>query len=178
MQPPTIVEAVAAASPDAMRAARDASRADLVELRLDLLDKPDADAALNGRRRPVVATCRAAGEGGRFQGSEAERLAILARALELGADYVDLEWKAAAALEAWPAEIRRRIVLSHHDFDGVPADLADRVRAMRRFGTGVVKVAVKAATLRDALPVIALGRAAAAQPHCPTKCRPMPGNTR
>ena len=165
MPQPTIVEAVAAASPDAMRAARDASRADLVELRLDLLDRPDADAALNGRRRPVIATCRAAWEGGRFQGSEAERLALLARALELGADYIDLEWKAAAALDAWPAEARHRIVLSHHDFDGVPADLADRVRDMRRFGTGLVKIAVKAATLRDALPVIALGRAGGAQPQ-------------
>ena len=154
-----IVEAIAAASPDAMRRQRDASRADLVELRLDLLDRPDADAALAGRSRPVVATCRAAWEGGRFQGSEAERLAILARALALGADYVDLEWKAAAALETWPAEARARVVLSSHDFEGVPADLPDRVRDMRRHGTAVVKVAVTARTLRDALPVIAVGRA-------------------
>ncbi|MFI5079044.1 MAG: type I 3-dehydroquinate dehydratase, partial [Vicinamibacteria bacterium] len=98
-----IVEAVAAASPDAMRRQRDASRADLVELRLDLLDRPDAEAALAGRSRPVIATCRASWEGGRFQGTAAERLAILTRALALGADYVDLEWKAAAALEQWPA---------------------------------------------------------------------------
>ena len=142
-----------------MRRQRDASRADLVELRLDLLDRPDADAALAGRSRPVIATCRAAWEGGRFQGSEAERLAILTRALALGADYVDLEWKAAAALEHWPAEARARVVLSSHDFEGVPADLADRVRDMRRHGTAVVKVAVTAKTLRDALPVIAVGRA-------------------
>jgi 3-dehydroquinate dehydratase / shikimate dehydrogenase len=157
-----IVEAVAAASPDAMRAQRDASRADLVELRLDLMDRTDVDAALAGRRRPIIATCRASWEGGRFAGSEAERLAVLTRALELGADYVDLEWKAAAALQAWPAEARRRVVLSHHDFDGVPADLDARVRDMRRHGTGLVKVAVAATRLRDALPVIALGRASAA----------------
>ena len=154
-----IVEAIAAASPDAMRRQRDASRADLVELRLDLMDRPDADAALAGRTRPVIATCRAAWEGGRFQGSEADRLAILTRALALGADYVDLEWKAAAALADWPAEARARVVLSNHDFDGVPADLADRVRDMRGYGTGVVKIAVTARTLRDALPVIAIGRA-------------------
>jgi len=159
MDSAAIVEAIAAASPDAMRHQRDASRADLVELRLDLLDRPDADAALAGRGRPVIATCRAAWEGGRFQGSEAERLSILTRALALGADYVDLEWKAAAALEAWPAEARARVVLSSHDFDGVPADLADRVRDMRRHGTAVVKVAVTARTLRDVLPVIAVGRA-------------------
>ncbi len=154
-----IVEAIAAASPDAMRQQRDASRADLVELRLDLMDRPDPDAALAGRTRPVIATCRAAWEGGRFQGSEADRLAMLTRALDLGADYVDLEWKAAAALAQWPADVRARVVLSHHDFDGVPADLADRVRDMRRHGTAIVKVAVTARTLRDALPVIAIGRA-------------------
>jgi 3-dehydroquinate dehydratase / shikimate dehydrogenase len=153
-----IVEAIAAASPDAVRQQRDASTADLVELRLDLMDRPDPDAAMAGRRRPVVVTCRAAWEGGRFQGSEAERLAILTRALELGADYVDLEWKAAAALAPWPADVRARVVLSSHDFDGVPADLAARVRDMRRHGTGVVKIAVTARTLRDALPVIAIGR--------------------
>src|SRR5688572_10495079 len=89
-----IVEAIAAVSPDAMRLQRDASRADLVELRLDLMDRPDPDAALAGRTRPVIATCRAAWEGGRFRGSEAERLAILTRALDLGAEYIDLEWKA------------------------------------------------------------------------------------
>src|SRR5690242_8860067 len=114
-----IVEAVAAASPDAMRRSRDASRADLVELRVDLLDRPDVEAALAGRTRPVIVTCRAAWEGGGFQGPEADRLAILARALALGADYVDLEWKAAAALDTWPADVRHRVVLSHHDFDGV-----------------------------------------------------------
>jgi 3-dehydroquinate dehydratase/shikimate dehydrogenase len=155
-----IVEAVAAASPDAMRRARDASRADLVELRVDLLGRPDVEAVLAGRRRPVIVTCRAAWEGGGFQGPEADRLAILARAFELGADYVDLEWKAAAALEAWPIDRRRRVVLSHHDFQGVPADLADRVRDMRRHETGLVKIAVSAARLRDALPVIEIGRAA------------------
>jgi 3-dehydroquinate dehydratase/shikimate dehydrogenase len=154
-----IVEAVAAASPDAMRHQRDASRADLVELRLDLLHRPDADAALAGRNRPVIATCRAAWEGGRFDGAEADRLAILTRALALGADYVDLEWKAAAALEHWPADVRARVVLSSHDFAGVPADLADRVRDMRRYGTAMVKVAVTARQLRDTLPVIAIGRA-------------------
>jgi len=154
-----IVEAVAPASVDAMRAQRDASGADLVELRIDRLARPDVEAAMAGRRRPVIVTCRAKWEGGSFEGSEPERLAILARALDLGAEYVDLEWKAAAALDAWPAEVRPRVVLSHHDFDGVPPDLADRVRDMRRHGTGLVKVAVTAARLRDTLPAIAVGRA-------------------
>ena len=57
-----IVEAIAAASPDAVRHQRDASTADVVELRLDLMDRPDPDAAMAGRSRPVVVTCRAAWE--------------------------------------------------------------------------------------------------------------------
>jgi 3-dehydroquinate dehydratase / shikimate dehydrogenase len=161
MAAPLIVDALATGSAEALRAARDASPADLVELRLDHLDRPDAEAALAGRRRPVVATCRAAWEGGRFEGSEEDRLAVLSRALELGADYVDLEWRAAAALNRWPVEVRRRIVLSHHDFDGVPADLEDRVRDMRRHGTGLVKIAATARRLRDVLPLVAAGRAGA-----------------
>ena len=40
-------------------AARDRSCADLVELRLDLVDRPDVAGALAGRRRPVIVTCRA-----------------------------------------------------------------------------------------------------------------------
>jgi 3-dehydroquinate dehydratase/shikimate dehydrogenase len=158
----SIVEAIATPSVETMRHQRDASRADLVELRVDRLDRPDVEAAMAGRRGPVVVTCRAAWEGGGFQGPEADRLTVLRRALELGADYVDLEWKAAAALDAWPAEVRRRVVLSHHDFDGVPADLDDRVRDMRRHRTGLVKIAVSASRLRDALPAIAVGRAARA----------------
>ena len=39
-------------------------------------------------------TCRPIWEGGGFKGSEEERKRILAEALSLGADYVDLEWRA------------------------------------------------------------------------------------
>ena len=45
----------------------------------------------------------------------------------------------------------KRIVLSMHDFDGVPGDLAARVRAMRAVGAEVVKVAVKVHSLWDNL---------------------------
>ena len=40
--------------------AREAAEADadLVELRLDMMERPDAAAALSGRRRKAVVTCR------------------------------------------------------------------------------------------------------------------------
>lgn len=131
--------------------------ADLVELRLDSVSDPNVAAALEGRRGPVIVTCRARWEGGGFQGSEEERRAILRQALDLGADYVDVEWRANFD-DLVQREQGARIVLSSHDFSGVPADLDGQARAMRATGARIVKIAVKASGLSDCLPLLRLGR--------------------
>jgi 3-dehydroquinate dehydratase / shikimate dehydrogenase len=136
--------------------------ADLIELRLDTVDRPDVAAALQGRRRPVLVTCRAVWEGGHFKGSEEERQRILREALEAGAEYVDIEWKAQGVDRWLRPEDRPRVVLSFHDFESMPADLAGVVRDMRATGAGVVKVAARAKELRDLLPLLDVGRTAAA----------------
>jgi 3-dehydroquinate dehydratase / shikimate dehydrogenase len=133
--------------------ARDAAEAaDLVELRLDGVTDLDVAAALAGRRCPVIVTCRPVWEGGRFSGTESERQAILERALELGADYVDVEWK--AGFKTLLASHGNRVVVSSHDFKGVPTDLAARVEAMRDSGAAIVKIAVTPRRLADTLPLI------------------------
>ena len=131
--------------------------ADLIELRLDSVSDPDVAAALHGRTRPVIVTCRAGWEGGGFQGSEDERRRLLKQALDLGADYVDVEWRANFD-DLVAFEGGRRIVLSSHDFEGVPADLVDRARAMRSTGAGVVKIAVRAGRLSDNVTLLNLSR--------------------
>ncbi|MEQ1912845.1 MAG: type I 3-dehydroquinate dehydratase, partial [Vicinamibacterales bacterium] len=131
--------------------------ADLIELRLDSVSDPDVAAALHGRTRPVIVTCRPSWEGGGFQGSEDERRRLLKQALDLGAEYVDLEWRANFD-DLLAFEGGRRIVLSSHDFEGVPADLADRARAMRSTGAGVVKLAVRAGRLSDNVTLLNLSR--------------------
>jgi 3-dehydroquinate dehydratase/shikimate dehydrogenase len=123
--------------------------ADLLELRLDGVRDLDVAGALAGRRLPAIVTCRAAWEGGRFDGSEEERLQFLGQAIDLGAEFVDVE--AEADWKRLPRSAATRLVLSHHDFSGVPADLSDRVRAMRGAGGDIVKVAVMARTLADCL---------------------------
>ena len=133
-----------------LRAARDAvTRADMVELRLDGVEDIDVAGALDGRAMPVIITCRPAWEGGRFEGSEERRHAILREALERGAEYVDVEWRAGFA--DLIARDPRRVVLSSHDFQRVPNDLAARVTAMRQMGAGTIKIAIPAARLSDAL---------------------------
>src|SRR5262245_8878960 len=130
------VTVTAATTAELRRKRDDAVGADLVELRLDSVADPDVAAALDGRKGPVIVTCRPTWEGGQFAGSEHERKQILANALELGAEYVDVEWKASFT-DLLSSSAGRRVVLSSHDFSGVPADLADRERAMRATGAGV-----------------------------------------
>jgi len=133
-----------------------AVEADLVELRLDSVADPDVAGALAGSRRPIIVTCRPKWEGGLFEGSEEERRRILTDALNLGADYVDVEWKARFD-DVIRLKAGRRIVLSSHDFDGVPQDLAARMQAMQSTGAEVIKIAVKANALSDCVTLLDVG---------------------
>jgi len=146
-----ICQTVTAATMAELRRKRDAVRdADLVELRLDGVADVDVAGALADRRLPVVVTCRAAWEGGRFDGAEETRLALLARAIEMGAEFVDVEWRAdRGAIGTNP---RTRLVLSHHDFSGCPDDLAARAQAMRGDDpAAIVKLAVTVSSLGDVM---------------------------
>ena len=156
MSSPLLCVTVAAPTMPELRHRRDAViGADLVELRLDSVSDPDVAGALAGRRTPVIVTCRPAWEGGAFKGSENERLKILTDALQQGADYVDVEFKAGFH-DLMRLTGGKRLVLSSHDFSGVPSDLKDRVQAMREVGAEVVKVAVLARTLSDNLRLLEL----------------------
>ena len=146
-------------------AARDAATAgDLVELRLDGVANLDIGRALEGRRVPAIVTCRAMWEGGRFEGTEEERRAILARALDLGAEFVDVEWQAVdgqltgVSFHDLVHRAPERIVVSSHDFDGVPPDLESRARAMRATGAGTIKIAVSVSRLSQTLCLKSIAR--------------------
>lgn len=158
MPPPLLCVTVTAPTTAELRRQRDEviQSADLIELRLDSLRDPDVAGALEGRRRPVIVTCRPTWEGGQFAGAEEERRRILAEALARGAEWVDLEWRAHFD-DLLSQTGGRGVVLSCHDFDGVPEDLAARARAMRATGAQVVKIAVMANELRDCIPLLDLG---------------------
>jgi 3-dehydroquinate dehydratase / shikimate dehydrogenase len=149
---------VTGASMAELRQRRDlATEADLVELRLDTVEDPDAAGALAGRSRPVIVTCRPRWEGGHFGGSEEERRRLLADAQRLGAEYVDVEWRAGFT-DLIASRRGEGVVVSMHDFTGVPRDLAARAEAMRSTGAAVVKLAVRASNLSDCLELLPIGR--------------------
>ncbi len=120
-----------------------------MELRLDGVGDVDVAGALEGRQKPVIVTCRPAWAGGRFEGAEETRLAWLSQAAKLGAEYVDVEHD--ASWQSLSRGERTEVILSLHDWEGVPRDLGERVRSMRRAGASVIKVAVTARRLEDCL---------------------------
>ncbi len=157
MIPSLLCETVTGATMAELTAARDAAAAaDMVELRLDGVQDLDVAQALQGGHVPVIATCRPVWEGGRFDGSEEERRNVLARALALGAAYVDIEWR--AGFDDLIRANGSRVVVSSHDFVGVPDDLGTRARAMRSTGAALIKVAVTAARLSDTLPLLDIAK--------------------
>src|SRR5262249_15323325 len=114
MKPQLCVTVTAATTGELRRKRDQVADADLIELRLDTVSDPNVAGALAGRRRPVIVTCRPTWEGGHFTGSEEERHRLLAEAFDLGAEYVDVEWRAHFH-DLLTVTGGRRVVLSVHD---------------------------------------------------------------
>ncbi len=131
-------------------------QADCVELRLDLFQEPfDLPMLMReAQGLPVVATLRPPEQGGGCTLPASERLNVLVRAAELGAQYVDLEWDAAtpAALSA-VRQAGARAIVSRHDFASMPRLSDDWSTALADAGADVVKVVGTARRLSDCLEV-------------------------
>ena len=94
------------------------------EIRLDFLEEPtpDLQKLFRSLPGPVIATNRLAAEGGRWTGTEANRLDFLAAALDLGVTCLDVELAADAGFRRELAARREKtkLILSWHDFAGTP----------------------------------------------------------
>jgi len=65
--------------------------ADLVELRLDYLSRPNLAELRPRVKKPLIITNLHRQEGGKFKGNEEERIGFLKSALELKASFIDVE---------------------------------------------------------------------------------------
>ena len=115
----------------------------------------------------VIATCRRVASGGKFRGSIAAQLDILAKASAAGCQLVDVELQ--TALKCKPAQLqklrtRSGLILSFHDFRGTKK-LDETLEKMRAFPADFYKVVSTATTLSDnVLMMQFLGREADKQP--------------
>jgi 3-dehydroquinate dehydratase type I len=127
--------------------------ADLIELRLDYLRDPQWPSLLVDSPLPVIVTHRRKEEGGRYQGDEKKRIALLKEAVELGARYVDVELRSDRSKIQTLIERKKgtEIILSFHDFRGTPPFRALRglVDRMIRMGGDIVKIVTFAEKWED-----------------------------
>jgi len=97
---------------------------DVVEIRLDGLRTPLTVDCISALGKPVLVTNRPTWEGGRFAGSEEQRLDLLLQAVRLGTRYADIELQTSSEMRnLLLAEVHlagAEVVVSHHDFRQTP----------------------------------------------------------
>ena len=145
-------------------------QADIVELRIDYIRDIDlseliaAKSAGAYRNMPLLITNRKTDEGGRFEGSERERVALLKEAVELGVEYVDIELSTEDALieellqKILNHDNQAKLIISHHDFNRTSSEkeLKDGFNECLKAGADIVKMVTYANSMEDNLRVLDL----------------------
>ncbi len=142
----------------------------LAELRLDCLSEAEQAKAAHFPEQvdiPLILTNRRVSDGGKATGSEKARLQTLFDASRGTFAYVDIEGDVKKAELKFKvpgqegrvdleADLRARgvkIIRSHHDFEGVPADIYGRISRLAAQGD-IPKVAVTVQNLMDLITIL------------------------
>ncbi|XP_010674966.2 bifunctional 3-dehydroquinate dehydratase/shikimate dehydrogenase, chloroplastic [Beta vulgaris subsp. vulgaris] len=132
--------------------------ADLVELRLDFLKNfnpnYDLEILIKNSCLPTLVTFRPTWEGGQYDGDESKRRSALRKAMELGADYVDVELKVAEEFFdsiGGKKPTKTAIIVSSHNYQSTPSveEIGDLVSRIQATGADIVKIATTARDITD-----------------------------
>ncbi|KAL5712828.1 hypothetical protein ACHQM5_014957 [Ranunculus cassubicifolius] len=132
--------------------------ADLVEIRLDYIKDfqpmDDLKIILTDKQLPVQVVYRPKWAGGQYEGKENLRLIALKLAMELGADYIDVEFKVASnfVVDAHVSEPRAsKTIVSHHVGGGSTSkeELNQLIARMRSTGGDIVKLVIDATDITN-----------------------------
>jgi 3-dehydroquinate dehydratase/shikimate dehydrogenase len=134
---------------DMLNAAR---QCDLLEVRLDRFGKaPDLGEILSAKPRPVIMSCRRQQDGGLWEGTEEERLALLRQCIISKADYVEIELDVADQIRPFPPAKR---VISYTNHSETPANLAEIYALAQTKKPDVIKLTTLARTPEEAWPLV------------------------
>ncbi len=155
------VSIVARDNPEALeKMARAEALADVIEIRLDVMERFDLNALVSGATRPLIITHRSRREGGKGTFTHELRARHLLKAVEAGAQFVDVELS--MPLDHRQQILRNRsktkIILSSHMRNGTPPfpELEERLRKAAATGADVVKIVTLARHMEDNLEVLRL----------------------
>ncbi len=151
--------------------------ADVLEIRLDLLGIRDSGLAveITGKIKaenglPLILTNRSSAEGGKWEGSEKERIEILKELLSSfswegsvdAVDAVDIELSAGekekAELISTAKKQGKTVIVSFHDFEKTPSfqEMEKIIEEAFRAGADIAKLAVMPGSLQDILDLLRL----------------------
>ncbi|PQQ11476.1 bifunctional 3-dehydroquinate dehydratase/shikimate dehydrogenase chloroplastic-like isoform X1 [Prunus yedoensis var. nudiflora] len=132
--------------------------ADLVEIRLDFLKNfspiQDLEILIKHSPLPTLFTYRPAWEGGQYKGDDNKRQDALRLAMELGADYIDVELQVAHdfynSIQGEKPE-KVKIIVSSHNYQKTPSteEIGDLVARIQATGADIVKIATTALDITD-----------------------------
>ncbi|MDR2967478.1 MAG: type I 3-dehydroquinate dehydratase [Methanobacteriaceae archaeon] len=133
--------------------------ADILELRIDGLSNPNTKIVkdiIEEINFPTIITNRKKSEGGFFEGSEEERVAIL-QECSCVADYVDIELQTDLKYIKSIKNSAVKTIISFHDFEKTPPvdDLLAIVKKEKKLGD-IAKIAVMPKNLEDTIIVLAI----------------------
>ena len=130
--------------------------AKLVELRLDYINGDvNLRRLVADRPCPVIVTCRRSVDGGKYGGTEEQRLLLLRTAIAEGVEYVDLESDIASSI---PRFGQTKRIISLHDFRKTPDNLDDIHRQLCELDPDMIKIATMGNHPRDNLRMLQLTR--------------------
>ncbi|KAF3330288.1 bifunctional 3-dehydroquinate dehydratase/shikimate dehydrogenase [Carex littledalei] len=153
---PSVAKTVEEMAGDMVAAA--AMGADVVELRLDCLfsfqPRSDLERLLTNRPIPALVTYRPKWEGGEYDGDDETRIEALLLAMELGADYVDIEFKVAARLLSLMSGRKPenlKLIISSHNYEMTPSveELGNLAASIQTLGADIVKITTTANDISD-----------------------------
>lgn len=140
--------------------------ADVIELRLDCLDhsslneNPRAlNELLRNASKPTIVTFRPASQGGDKELSLERRMSFWRHIGSSPESFLDLEYDLASTpnlFDSVNAPDWTRVICSHHDFGGVPADVEGLYRQMAGTQARILKIAFQAEDAIDCLPIFRL----------------------
>ena len=131
---------------------------DLFEVRIDLIGD-GWQKLVKQFNKPWIACNRMADEGGRWEESEERRIEELLKAIELGADIIDIELRTRNLEQVIPMIGKRaKCLLSFHDLEKTPSleEMKEVVRRQLKAGADICKIITSAQSFEDNLTVLQL----------------------
>ncbi len=140
-----------------------AKQCDLLEIRLDRFGMaPELNELLARKPTPVIMSCRRRQEGGHWDGTEAQRLALLRQCIVHKADYVEIEVDVADQIQRFAPT--KRVISCYLRADDSADDIADVYAEAQKKDPDVIKLTANVRTPEEAWPLVQI----LAKPPVPT----------